>query len=633
MTRKQGILLLTVLLGTALCAGAAEPLKVHGIFRSNMVIQRDKPTTIWGWAPAGKTVRVAFGERSAEGTAKGDDGRWEVTFEPQAANGAGQTITVVCGDETIEMDNVVIGDIWVMNGQSNMAFGLKAVYRADLESATAHLPLLRHIRINAGAESEHLEKDLDDRFINGRDEDKNWRVVAPEAAMSMGAIGYVFGSRLQRSLQIPIGIIDNARGGASIESLVPRRKFKDHSLAARYLAWVEKRQAEFDWDAAVQKIVDKWEKKVAALRKKGVAAEKLPPRPTRADLRSWSIPGRSPSDAASCYNGMFGVFKGLNITGVLFHQGYNNAMSSACRPRRYRVLMKLMVEGWREDFNDPHLPVGVIGFCAGGIPQTRENFEIWSVSGGAYIREAQRRGLADVKDPEHTAFLPAYDVQIPGLHPKKKQAHGVRAARWALSRVYGMKIEWNTASLVSAEREGDCMVLTFDKKVMPDDMSMVPRGFSIADDSGKFYMAHARFLEKKDVGIWNTANKSADAVKIYVWSPLVKQPAAVRYAWATSPMGNLKVDGKPWQPLHGFRTDAWDWPESEDPAETVVTRGRSREMKKEAAARCAYRKSEEAKRAVEILDRLENLGCCSSCSRAREVMVSPCSLYTIVRRR
>ena len=270
--------------------------------------------------------------------------------------------------------------------------------------------------------------------------------------------------------------------------------------------------------------------------------------------------------------------------------------------------MRLMVEGWREDFSDPTLPVGIIGFCAGSIPQTSDNFEVWSVSGGAFIREAQRLGLSDLEEPANTAFLPAHDIQIPGLHPVKKRAHGLRAARWALSRVYHMKIDWDSASLVSAERDGDCIVLTFDKKVMPDDMSTVPEGFSIAGKSGKFYMAHAAYPLKKDVGIWNVANKNFDTTQIIVWSPLVKEPAAVRYAWATSPMGNLKVNGKPWLPLHSFRTDGWDWPESEDPAESLVDRAKSRAMQKEAAERCEHRKMEEARRAVEILEQREMLG-------------------------
>ncbi len=171
-----------------------------------------------------------------------------------------------------------------------------------------------------------------------------------------------------------------------------------------------------------------------------------------------------------------------------------------------------------------------------------------------------------------------------------------------------MKIDWDSASLVSAEPAGDCIVLTFDKKVMPDDMSTIPEGFSIADKSGKFYMAHAAYPLKKDVGIWNVANKNFDATQIIVWSPLVKEPVAVRYAWATSPMGNLKVNGKPWLALHSFRTDDWDWPESEDPGESLVDRAKSRAMNAEAVERCEHRRMEEANKAIDILEQLKKLG-------------------------
>jgi len=576
-------------------------LRVHSIFGSNMVIQRDKAIVIWGWARTGRKVSVQFGKAKAEATAAGKEGRWEVTFPARQANATGQKLIVTFGEARIKMDNIVVGDIWVMNGQSNMAFGLGKTYRADMETATAHLPLLRRIGISPN-ESYTLQKDIPADRVD------SWAVCSPETAGGFSSIGYTFASRLHRALQIPIGIIDNARGGASIESLVPRHKFNDHPLAARYLAWVEKRRAEFDWDAAMKPLIEKWEKDVAEKRDKGVPEDQLPPKPTRKNLRSWNVPGHSPSDAASCYNGMFGVFRGLNIKGVLFHQGYNNAMGTNCRPKRYRVLMKLMVEGWREDFGDPKLPVGIIGFCAGSISQTSDNFEVWSVSGGAFIREAQRLGLSDLKDPANTAFLPAYDIQIPGLHPAKKWPHGDRAARWALSRIYEMKIDWDSGSLVSAERDGDCMVLTFDKKVMPDDMSTIPEGFSIAGESGKFYMAHAAYPLTKDVGIWNVANKNFDTTQIIAWSPLVKDPVAVRYAWATSPMGNLKVNGKPWLPLASFRTDEWDWPESEDPAESMVSRTKSRAMNQEAVERLEHRKQEEAKQAVSMLERLKTLG-------------------------
>ena len=559
--RKTLTLVVTLCLVSCAQLCAAEALRVHGIFRSNMVLQRDKPITIWGWAPAGNEVAVWFGELSAKAKPSGDKGRWEVVFAAQAANANPQSITVRAGDAVVQMDNILIGDVWVMNGQSNMAFALKAVYEAEFESSMAHLPLLRHIRILSGAESEIVETDLKDQFINNQDDpDKNWKAVNPEVAKDMGAIGYIFGSRLQRSLQIPIGIIDNSRGGASLESLVPRHKFADHPLAAEYLKWVDGRRAEFsieDFLAAQMekwKVAhEKWQKQVAEDKAKGVTKNRREPAKPDGSIRTWSVPGRSPSDAASCYNGMFGVFKGLNIKGVAFHQGFNNAMlNTSCKPKLYRVLMKLMIEGWREDFNDPQLPVAVIGLCAGGAAQTRLNFEQQGLSPGAYIREAQRLGLADAGNPEHSVFIPAYDQRIPQLHTKKKKELGLRSARWALKSVYGNEaIVWETAQLLSAVPEDGKILLTFDKPVLPDDFGSELEGFSIADQSGIFYMAEAVSKAVKDK---NERNK-----QILVSSRLVTDPVAVRYAWARSPMGNLKVNGIPWQPLHSFRTDQIDF--------------------------------------------------------------------------
>ncbi len=539
----------------------AGTLKLHGIFRSNMVLQRGKPIKIWGWATPGSRVSATFGGTESAASADADSGRWEVTFPARPANPVGQKLMVRAGGEAIELDELLIGDIWVMNGQSNMAFALKAVYDGNFEASMAHLPLLRHIRINAGAESEYVETDLKDEFINMQDPDKDWRIATPEVALEMGAIGYVFGSRLQRSLQIPIGIIDNARGGASLESLVPRHKFADHPMAAEYLQWVDARRSEFSEEAFLEAQMEKWEvaeekyqMAVAEDRAKGVEKKRRRPKKPDGSIRTWSVPGRSPSDAAACYNGMFGVFKGLNIKGVAFHQGYNNAMmNTSCKPAFYRILMKLMIEGWREDFNDPQLPIAVIGLCAGGQAQTGLNFEQMGLSPGAYIRESQRLGLADVGDPEHTVFIPAYDLRIPQLHTKKKKELGLRSARWALNSVYGDEgIRWESAKLLSVTQDGGKMFLSFDQPVLPDDFGSELEGFSIAGQSGVFYMADAVAAE--------VADKAQKNRQIIVSSPLVNDPVAVRYAWARAPMGNLKVNGIPWLPLQSFRTDEGTFP-------------------------------------------------------------------------
>jgi sialate O-acetylesterase len=601
VTHFSRVMLVITFLATLCSAQDAAPtakLKVHSIFASNMVIQRDKPVVVWGWAQPGQTVTVQFGEEKAEAEAAGDKGRWEVTFPARKASAEPRSMVVAAGGEKVEYFNIVVGDVWVMNGQSNMAFALDKVQEADMEAAQAHLPLLRFFSIDPNEQST-LHEDIPAEKIRTQ----GWAVSDPKTARDFSAIGYVFGARLQRALQIPIGVIKNARGGASIESLVPRFKFAEDPLAKRYADFVEEKIAAFDAEAESLKV---WNNQLNRAKSQKKPEKDWPKKPVNADnLTSWNIPGKSPSDMASCYNGMFGVFKGYNIKGVVFHQGFNNALSSNCRPKRYRVLMRLMVQGWREDFKDPALPVCVVGFCAGGDTQHAENFEPEGTAGAPFIRESQRLGLADVGDPVNTAFLSGDDVQVPGLHPAKKREHGERAARWALSQIYKTDIKWDTARLVSAEPQGDMMVLKFDKSVMPDDWSPIVEGFAIAGGDGRYFMAHARFLllpGKKPGG--NARNHDTTIVR--VWSPLVKEPKAVRYSWATSPMGNLKVDGKPWQPLHSFRTDNWDYPESEDPA--VVPGAESKQATAAAAAAlCEERRTKEAATAGEILERLKTL--------------------------
>lgn len=584
-------------------------LKLHAIFSSNMVLQRGKPITVWGWAKPGDTVTVKLGDETATAQVQAEapvdvfghadeykgKGRWEVTFDAREASAKPRKLIVSAGHETVEMSNVVIGDIWVMSGQSNMAFPVGKTDAKDLLTQ-ANMPLLRLLSIK-GNEQATLQDDIRPETIDTVS--GGWDISTPETARGFSAIGYVFGLNVQRALQIPIGVIKNARGGASIESIVPVHKFDEHPLAKRYADHVRKRMAEFDPEAEADEI---WGRQKARAKRKG---KPEPKRPDPNNLRSWNVPGKSPSDMGSVHNGFFGVFKGYNIKGVLFHQGFNNTLGDNCRPRRYRVLMKLMVEGWREDFNDPTLPVGVIGFCAGDTPQNEENFEVKAIANGPFIRESQRLGLADVGDPENTEFIPAYDVQKPGLHPGKKREHGRRAARWALSDIYEVQnASWNTPTIPQVETKGDIMIVRFGYKerMKPDNGSSIPEGFSIAGADGTFYRAYARYesWEKKDMWTkgWQT---------VRVWSPMVKNPVALRYAWATSPLGNLKYRGDQDIPLPSFRTDTWDLPESEDPAENVLDRAFSNERKAEAQQCLEHRRMEEARRAVEILQRVEEL--------------------------
>ncbi len=584
---------------TALCAAQetapAGKLRLHAIFDSDMVLQRGKPIVIWGWAEPGASVSVQLGKDKADTKAAADKGRWEVTLPAREASAEPQTMTVTAGGEKVEMGNIVVGDVWVMYGQSNMGFSLEKVIHSDMEAAQAKLPNLRLFSIATNEQADMPEDIARDAIDTG-----GWVTSTPETAVEFSAIGYVFGSQIQRSLDIPIGVIKSARGGASMESLVPFRKFQENPAAKALADSITARRATFDVRAEALQV---YENQLARAKSKKLPEDKWPKKPEHAEnVPSWNIPGMSPGHPGSVYNGMFGVFKGYNIKGVLLHHGHNNAMvRQGLRPKFYRWMMKAMIDGIREDFNDPKIPFGIIGFCAGGSPQTVENFEADSFLGPPFIREAQRLGVADMKDPANVGYIPPYDVQVKGLHPGKKREHGVRAARWALKNIYSTKgIRWEEAKLLSTVTKGDVMVLTYDKRVHPDNSGTSLEGFSLAGEDGKFYMAYARNAQE--------GRDTETAKTVYVWSPLVKKPVALRYAWGHSPMGNLKVQGHPDMPLPEFRTDTWDLPESEDLSVESITREVASAWDDDGKARLEFRRTEEIKRATEIQERLKSLG-------------------------
>lgn len=597
-TMKQFRILPIALLLLVVMSGVigATPLRLHAIFTDHMVLQRDKPITVWGWANGGNTVRVQFDAEQAEATAARDTGRWEVTFPAREASADPVSLTAITGNERIALNDILIGDVWVLYGQSNMAWPLSKTTGNDIARAQADIPNLRHFKIQS---NEQATPQIDIRPEAVQND--GWEISTPETAGGFSGVGYHFGVILQRSLDVPIGLINTARGGASIESMVPARKFAEHPITLRYAQSVEKRIDEFDARAAALRV---WENQLNRAKGRNRPESEWPPKPEgHENLTSWNIPGKSPSDRSSVYNGMFVVFQGLHLKGVLFHQGYNNAMNSTCRPKLYRALMKLMVEGIREDFNDSDLAFGIIGLPAGGNAQNADNFELESIDPGAYIREAQRLGLADVENQKNLYYIPSHDVRVPGLHPSKKREHGERAARWALANLYPeIRVLHREVEMLSCEPQGNEFVLTFKGSIIDSTRTSIPEGFSIAGEDGKFYMAHARYPEGR-------GHPSNWPNVIRVWSPLVEKPVALRYAWGRAPMGNLKMQGDPDMPFPSFRTDDWDFPESEDPTEAIFSsRGAWNPVRTEAEERLEFRRTEEAKRGLEVLAGIKRLG-------------------------
>ncbi len=498
-------------------------LSVHHIFDNNMIIQRDKPVRVWGWGMPDKDVVVSF--NGQEKTTKvSEKGRWELELDPMPFNTTSQLFKVTCNaedesnGEAVVFQNVLIGDVWILGGQSNMELDLQRIYHGDEEIVSANFPNIRILTLPAKASPtpvDNFERLNEWDGWHGRFDLKGyWFVCSPQTVPTFSGMGYVFGRRLFMASQVPIALIDASWGGTSLEAWISQEKLLEYP--------------------ANKGLIDLWDEKI-----------KLDPEKTN-----------DRNNPGAAFNGMMNIFGGLSVKGIIFHHGFNNALGDS-RPKLYEKNIQMMIEEWRETFNDPDLPFGIIELSAGGQPQTLENFEVSMHDAGTYIREAQ---LEAYKNMENIGFVAAYDQQVNWYHPFKKVQLSERMARWALATQYGFDFGWEPALVTSSEIVDGKMIVSFDKKVATHDGRPM-EGFAIAGSNQRFYPAQAEYLitgkddKNKDI---------LDKTKVVISNKSVKKPVSVRYAWARNPLGNLVNDqhNEKTIPVPSFRTDNWDWPEA-----------------------------------------------------------------------
>jgi len=314
------------------------------------------------------------------------------------------------------------------------------------------------------------------------------------------------------------------------------------------LALWDQRVAEFDPQSDLDQRLQNW--KTQATRQRANGREPGP----KPELRAGPV--QDANRPANCFNRMLAVLDGVSARGVIWHQGYNNALGDA-RPRLYGKMLKAMIGDWRTVFRDDDLPFGIIGFSAGGQPQTHDDFEARMIDAAPSIREAQIRASREL---QNVAYVASWDQQMNWYHPFKKVALGERMARWAMAETLKLDVKWQHASLTKHEVVNNGIELTFDVEIKAHD-SRDLEGFAIAGQNRHFYPANAQpFVTGKD----NRGRDQFDKRRIMVSHPLVPHPVAVRYAWARNPLGNA-VSGEGRiriSPLPCFRTDSWDYPEA-----------------------------------------------------------------------
>ena len=497
------VLTAAALLAPLVALNAAE-LRLPAVFGDHMVFQRDKPARVWGWADKGDTVTVEFAGQKKSAKVV-EDGTWLVTLDPMPVNATGRALTVKSENpqsaiRNLQFSDVLVGDVWLGSGQSNMELELGGMERGDIAAFQADYPLIRLMAVPG----ETSDKPQDD--IPG----VAWKICTPATAAGFSAVAYYFARDVHEALKVPIGMMVSARGGTYPESWQTRQSLEslNSPFVTNLLAQSEKRVA--DWIA----------------------------NPKGQDPRHGE-PGLGLP--AGCYNHMIHPIEKFAIKGALFYQGENSAVNHSMT-RGYPQTYPAVIRNWRQLFSDPNLPFCIIEMAPWG---GRGPLLSYIDSTSPFVRDVHFR--THVNWP-HTGLVVTMDCgKLDDMHPTRKEPVGRRAALWALSQVYhvGNRI-WIGPLYRSMDIKGNKAVIHFHS----DGLSLP---LSLQNPTGRvdgFVIAGTNYL-------WREAQAAIMGDTVEVWSDSVTNPAAVRYAWEDAlGLVNLIVnaDGLPASP---FRTDRW----------------------------------------------------------------------------
>jgi sialate O-acetylesterase len=471
-----------------------------------MVLQRERPVPVWGIAPPGTEVTVDFaGQRKS---ARADySGRWRVDLDPMPASAEPRAMTVSATSDQrpATISDILVGEVWICSGQSNMEFLLKDSEGAAQTIAEARHPGLRQIHVPRTISLEP-RTDLQAR----------WEVCTPETAGNFSAVAYHFGALLQKESNVPVGLIHSSYGGSVAESWVPREVLRSDPVLSPIVETWDRMVREYPTDPAERA-------RIAEANRTRLLAEGHVPPP-------WSLEPRDPGHfhrPSVLFNGMIRPLIPVAARGVLWYQGESNFP----RAWQYRRLLPASIQSWRHAWNDPDL-----WFLIVQLPKLGEDW-LWP-NGFAEVREAQM--LTAQTCPKTAISCNIDQGEAHEVHPRRKIDIGQRLARLALGRVHGKQIGHLAPMYRSMAREGASIRLHFDEAQGLHSVGGDPTGFEVAGSDRKFVPVQAR-IEKDTV----------------VLTPIaVTEPVAVRYAWANDPVANI-YNGHD-LPLFPFRTD--DWP-------------------------------------------------------------------------
>jgi sialate O-acetylesterase len=496
-------------------------LSLPHFFSNNMVLQRDREVAIWGKANPGANITLNFKGRQVNTWANAG-GHWRATINSGPADANGANFLISNGQERTTLENVLVGEVWLASGQSNMAFAMRSVPAyADIvaDSTNPNIRMFNAPTVTA------IEPQYD---IDGE-----WTAAGPATTTGYSAVAYFFAKKLHVELDIPIGIIKTAWGGKPVETFTSRDALKTLHGTKKLVDAMLKNDSNYDPDAArktLERKLSTWDKADAEWRAKPAKDRGRRPRKPTLAKRPLDTEGQP----GVLFNSMIHPFAGYTMQGAIWYQGEANAKKGKVP---YDLTLPLMIRDWRAHWNDPFYfnSVQLANFRKpSSEPGTQDYWALLQDRQRLLLDTTPKTGMAIINDVG----------EADDIHPKDKKTVGNRLARWALAKTYGHNIVASGPLYLSSQTDGKAMTVKFQyvgKGLESRDGKALQR-FEIAGADQAWYWADAKIT-------------APDTVQVS--SPKVKKPAAVRYAWASNPEG-ANLGNSEDLPASVFRTDSWN---------------------------------------------------------------------------
>jgi sialate O-acetylesterase len=475
----------------SLCASALADVRLPNVFSDNMVLQRDKAIKVWGWAGPGEKVKVILSGKAAETTA-GAYGEWKVELPAMKAGGPHEL--TVTGKNTVKITNILVGEVWVCSGQSNMEFELKWARNAQQEIKDADYPRIRMLLVPRTAAGLPLN-----------DVKARWFVCSPtnDAVADFSAVAYFFGREIHKALNVPVGMIAASQGATQIEVWTAPEGLADVPALRDSIAGIEAAA-----NSARKKLIENLDALEPAIPMARAALAKGRPLPPELAM-ACPLPAEG---GPVLYNGMIYPLVPFAIRGALWYQGESNCGDGM----RYLDKMKALIGGWRKVWQQGDFPFY-------SVQITPNNYE----GRLPFLLEAQiaSMSIANTGMAASTDTCDASD-NFGGGHPRNKQEIGRRLALWALAKDYGRKdLVYCGPQYKSIKAEGRQLRVSFDHVggglVTRDNKP--PDSFEIAGADGSFVEAVAKI----------------EGATVVISSDKVANPTAMRFAWKDLAQPNL----------------------------------------------------------------------------------------------